>query len=67
MESIKRNQIIDLEITAVAFGGKGIAKIATEKGDYVLFIPNTIKGQKVRARVVKRKSSFAECKLVEVL
>ncbi len=67
MESIKRNQIIDLEITAVAFGGKGIAKIATEKGDYVLFVPNTIKGQKVRARVVKRKSSFAECKLVEVL
>ena len=30
MESIKRNQIIDLEISAVAFGGKGIAKIATE-------------------------------------
>lgn len=67
MENIKRNQLIDIEITATAFGGKGIAKIATEKGDYVLFVPNTIKGQKVRARVVKRKNSFAECKLVEVL
>jgi len=65
MERIKRNQLIDLEKSTVAFGGKGIAKIATEKGDYVLFVPNTIKGQKVRARVIKRKSSYEECKLVE--
>lgn len=67
MESINRNQLIDLEIQNVAFGGKGIAKVPTAKGDYVLFVPNTIKGQKVRARVVKRKSKYGECKLVEVL
>ena len=44
MESIKRNQLIDLEITAVAFGGKGIDKIATEKGDCLF--PTPLKDKK---------------------
>ena len=64
---IKKGQLIDLEITDSAFGGKGIAKISTEKGDYILFVPNTIVGQTIRGRVVKRKNRYAECKLVEVL
>lgn len=64
---IKRGQVLDLEITATAFGGKGITKIPSEQGDYVLFTPNTIKGQAIKARVVKKKSKYAECKLVEVV
>jgi len=64
---IKRGQVIDVEIVEAAFGGNGIAKIPTEKGDYILFVPNTIVGQLVRARVVKRKNNYAECKLDTVL
>lgn len=64
---VKRGEIIELTIVDSAFGGKGIAKIPTEKGDYILFVPNTIKGQKVSARVVKRKNSYAECKLISVI
>ncbi len=64
---IKRGQVIDVEIVDAAFGGNGIAKIPTEKGDYILFVPNTIIGQLVRARVVKRKNNYAECKLDMVL
>lgn len=64
---IKRGQVIDVEIVEAAYGGNGIAKIPTEKGDYILFIPNTIIGQTVRARVVKRKNNYAECKLDTVL
>jgi len=64
---IKRGQVIEVEIVEAAFGGNGIAKIPTEKGDYILFVPNTIVGQLVRARVVKRKNNYAECKLDTVL
>jgi 23S rRNA (uracil1939-C5)-methyltransferase len=65
--NFKKNQILELEIVDSAYGGKGIAKFPTEQGDYILFVPNTIKGQKVNARIVKRKNTYAECKLVDVI
>lgn len=64
---LKRGSIQTLEITHMAFGGKGIAKIQSEKGEYIVFVPNTIPGQKVLARVAKSKSAYAECKLITVL
>ncbi len=67
LAEIKRGNIIDIEISDVAFGGKGIAKVATEQGDFVIFVPNTFTGQKVSARVVKKRKKHAECKLVEIL
>ena len=63
----KRNQQIEVEVTGLAFGGKGIAKIPTERGEYTVFVQNALPGQKVRARVVKRKARYAETKLEEVL
>lgn len=59
--------VMELEIVELAYGGKGIAKVATEKGDFVLFVPNTIPGQQVKARLVKKRSGFGECRLLEVL
>ncbi|TXB66616.1 23S rRNA (uracil(1939)-C(5))-methyltransferase RlmD [Vicingus serpentipes] len=67
LAEIKRGNIITVTITDTAFGGKGIAKINTPDGDYVIFVPNTFTGQKVSARVVKRRKKHAECKLVEII
>ena len=67
LAEIKRGNIITVTITDTAFGGKGIAKINTPEGDYVIFIPNTFTGQTVSARVVKRRKKHAECKLVEII
>ena len=67
MQEFKRGNFIEVKITDSAFGGKGIAKIPTEKGDYIVFVPNTIKGQTVSARIVKKKNKYAECKLSEVI
>jgi len=64
---LKKGQIIEVEIVDIASGGKGIAKIPTEHGDFILFIPNTIKGQIVNARIVKKKKSHAECKLADII
>ncbi len=67
MLKLTKGNIVELSIVESAFGGNGIAKIPTDKGDFILFVPNTIKGQKVSARVVKSKKNFAECKLVAII
>ncbi|MFT5920871.1 MAG: 23S rRNA (uracil1939-C5)-methyltransferase [Flavobacteriales bacterium] len=63
----RRGEIIEVKITDVAFGGKAIAKVPTEKGDFTVFVQNSFPGQTVLARVVKCKSRYAECKLERVL
>lgn len=65
--SLKRGEIIEVDITDVAFGGNGIAKIATEQGDFVVFVPNTFTGQRVKARITNKRKKHAESKLVEIV
>ncbi len=62
-----RHQIVDLTINDLAFEGKGIAKIDNEQGRYIVFVSNTIPGQKVKVRISKAKRQYAEANLVAVL
>lgn len=62
-----RNQLVDLEVDDLAFGGRGLAKVATPQGHYVVFIPGALPGQQVRCRITKPKNSYAEAKLQQVL
>ncbi len=64
---LKRGSILELEIVDLAFGGKGIGKLKTDSGDLIVFVPNTIPGQKVVARIFKKRKSFIECKLIDVI
>ncbi|MFD1553893.1 23S rRNA (uracil(1939)-C(5))-methyltransferase RlmD [Putridiphycobacter roseus] len=64
---MKRGEIIEVDITGYAFGGKGFSKIENENGPYIIFVDNTIPGQKVSARIAKKRKKHAECKLIEVL
>ncbi len=68
---MKRGDIIEVTITDYAFGGKGIAKVKTiinnEEVLYPIFVDNTFPGQKVKARIAKKRKKYAECKLIEVL
>ena len=66
---MKRGDIIEVEITGYAFGGKGFSKVSLpEKEDkYIVFVDNTIPGQIVEARVAKKRKKFAECKLLKVI
>ncbi|MEM7162289.1 MAG: 23S rRNA (uracil(1939)-C(5))-methyltransferase RlmD [Bacteroidota bacterium] len=65
--TLKKGQLIELFIADMAYGGKGIAKIETEKGIYIIFVPNAIPGQKVQCRVTKRNRKYAEARLIRVL
>jgi 23S rRNA (uracil1939-C5)-methyltransferase len=54
---------VELHIDDVAFGGSGVARQAGK----VVFVPFTIDGERVSARIVREKKQFAEAEVVEVL
>ncbi len=64
---VKRGEVLEILIQDYAFGGKGIGRISNEDGDFVIFVPNTLPGQYVKAQVQKISKSYAECKLLEVI
>jgi len=55
---VKRGEVLEL---------KRIARIRNEHGEFVVFVPNTLPGQLVKAQVKKTSKKYAECKLFEVL
>lgn len=64
---VNRGEELEVTISDFAFGGKGIARLSSEKGDYVLFVQNAFPGQKVLVRVTKKRKKHAECNLLSVL
>jgi len=65
--NFKRGDVIEVEIEDLAFGGKGIARIETENGKYVIFVTNTIPGQIVKAKVLKKRKKHAECRKISIV
>jgi 23S rRNA (uracil-5-)-methyltransferase RumA len=63
----QRGQEIEIRITDYAFGGRGIAKINSEDGNFIVFVDNTFPGQLVRARVDVKRKKHAEAKLIEII
>jgi 23S rRNA (uracil1939-C5)-methyltransferase len=59
----KKNEIIELEIADLAFGGRGIARL----DNYVWFVDGGIPGQKVRARTYRIAKQYGEARVVETL
>ena len=55
-------RIVDLEITDVAFGGKGVAR---DHGKAV-FVPFTIDEERVTAKITREKKQFAEGEIVDL-
>ncbi|MCF0124336.1 MAG: 23S rRNA (uracil(1939)-C(5))-methyltransferase RlmD [Clostridia bacterium] len=60
---IKKNEDYIVEVIDNGYEGEGIAKIE----DFTIFIPNTIKGEKVKIKIVKVLSSYAFGKIIEII
>lgn len=60
---VSKNKEYVVDIMDNGFEGEGIAKI----DNFTIFIPNTIKGERVRIMIVKVLSSHAFGKLIEIL
>ena len=55
-KQFKRGQEIELNVSDLAFGGKGISKI----DKLTIFVKNGIPGQKIKAKISKSKKKFIE-------
>ena len=60
---LKRGVELELKIRSLAYGGMGVAKI----DKFVIFVKNGIPGQKVFARIYKKRKGYAEANVLEVL
>ncbi|HKK45675.1 MAG TPA: 23S rRNA (uracil(1939)-C(5))-methyltransferase RlmD [Balneolaceae bacterium] len=60
---LKKGAEVELEIESAAYKGKGVAKV----DGLAVFVPNTAPGDRVKARIIKKKKSYREAKLLEVL
>lgn len=62
-QSLKRGSEIEVEIDSLAFGGEGVGRV----DGLVIFVPDALPGQKVIARVVRKKPSYAKGKLLQIV
>ncbi len=60
---LNKEDIVELEITDIAFGGDGVGRI----DDCVVFVPFTITGETVKAQIIRRKKRFYFAKLIEII
>ena len=60
---VEKNKEYIVEILDNGYEGEGIAKI----DDFAIFIPNGIKGEKVKVLILKVLSSYAYGKIVEII
>ena len=61
--AIKKGQQYDAEISGIAFGGKGVAKIDR----LAVFVDQAVPGDCATIRIVKKRKSYAEARVVELL
>jgi 23S rRNA (uracil1939-C5)-methyltransferase len=61
--NIKKKDIVELEISDLAYGGKSVAKL----DGLVVLCRGGIPGDIVKAEIVKKKSNFAEARILEIL
>jgi 23S rRNA (uracil1939-C5)-methyltransferase len=54
---------IELNIDKLAFGGQALGRV----GGCVIFVEHALPGQRVRARITRKKAQFAEARVLEVL
>ena len=60
---MKKDDLIELTVDSLALGGAGVGRA----GEFVVFVPGAYPGERVRARILRRKPSYGEAALVEVL
>ncbi len=61
--TIKKGELIEATITDLAFGGRGLARI----DGMAVFVDPAVPGDRVRARIFKKRKRYAEARVVELL
>jgi len=61
--TIRRGTELELDIKSLAYGGMGVAKV----DNFVIFVKSAIPGEKIIARIYKKRKGFAEAFVKEVI
>lgn len=61
--TVKKGQTVELDVVDVAFGGKGLARVE----GMAVFVDGAVAGDRVLARIVRRKKQYAEARILELL
>jgi translation initiation factor 2 subunit 2 len=59
---LKEGTVVDLQIDDVGKKGDGVSRV----GDYIIYVPGTKKGSKVKAKITKVSGNVAFATLVEI-
>ena len=62
-KKLKRGQEVELSITDLAFGGRGISKL----DNLIFFVKNAIPNQKVFAKISKIKKKYVEAYKIKTI
>ncbi|MDM8524153.1 23S rRNA (uracil(1939)-C(5))-methyltransferase RlmD [Desulfococcaceae bacterium HSG8] len=61
--SVKKGQTFEIEITDIAFGGKGLARI----DGLAVFVDQAVPSDHVKIRITKKKKNYAEARVLELI
>jgi 23S rRNA (uracil1939-C5)-methyltransferase len=61
--TVKKGQMIDVEIADLAFGGKGLTRV----DGMAVFVDGAVPGDRVQARIFKKRKQYAEARVVQLL
>jgi len=61
--ALKKRQIIDIEIEKLVLGGRGLARV----DGIAVFVDKVLPGDRVRARIYRKRENHAEARLLEII
>jgi len=61
--TVKRGQRLDLHISNLAFGGKGLSK----PDGFTVFVDQAVPGDVVQVQITRKKKNYAEARVIELL
>ncbi|HEY6572384.1 MAG TPA: 23S rRNA (uracil(1939)-C(5))-methyltransferase RlmD [Candidatus Eisenbacteria bacterium] len=59
----KKGELVELDVADLAFGGKALARV----DNFVIFIEGALPGDRVQARITRRKPHYAEAKTEKIV
>jgi len=61
--AVKKGQLIELDITDIAFGGRGLARV----NGLAVFVDQAVPGDRALVRIIKKKRNYAEARVDTLL
>ncbi len=61
--AIKKGDIVELKISDIAFGGKGLTRV----NGFAVFVDQSVPSDYVRVRIIKKKKNYAEARILEII